>query len=188
MVMDKLWEHFNDRQKSTRESLEKLMEGEPIAKDNFYNVSCLIIDLGSKYVVAKRMGEAGYFSLKSIYINLMRAKLPHLINEWTREFKGGWREPERELTFDAFEEFILRVARIDEEISKNTWGLQTLESTSQSEDQDPRDVSTPVRSRSDSDLEEVVSGEDTDRPSLPVTGQRRTTRSGAALSVDIRTC
>jgi hypothetical protein len=32
MVKDKLREHFNDKQKSTEQSLEKLMEGEPIAK------------------------------------------------------------------------------------------------------------------------------------------------------------
>jgi predicted Fe-Mo cluster-binding NifX family protein len=155
------------------------MEGEPIAKDNFYEISGLIIDLESKYVVARHMGEAGVFSLKSTYIKLMQAKLPHLIEEWIREFGGGWREPQEELTFEAFEEFVLRVARQDEEISKYTWGSMTFESTSQSEDRDPRDVSAPVRSRSDSGLEEEVSEEDSDSAtdaSLSVTGQRRTTR------------
>jgi hypothetical protein len=52
------------------------------------------------------MGEAYVFSLKNTYINLMQAKLPHLIEKWIREF----RIPQRELTFDAFEEFVLRVA------------------------------------------------------------------------------
>jgi hypothetical protein len=131
-----------------------------------------------EYVVARRMGEAGVFSLKSTYINLMQAKLPHMIEEWTRKFEGC-REPQEELTFEAFEEFVLGVARIDERISELTWGTMTLESTSQSEDRDPRDVSTPVRSRSDSGLEEEVSGEDSDSATdagLSVTGQRGTTR------------
>jgi hypothetical protein len=77
------------------------------------------------------------------------------------------------LTFLAFHKFVLRVMRIDET------ALSIRESTSQSKDRDPRDVSTPVRSRSDSGLEEEVSGEDTDSvmdASLPFTGQRRTTR------------
>jgi hypothetical protein len=75
-------------------------------------------------------------------------------------------------------EFVLRETRLDEEISRYTWGPTSLESTSQSEDGDPRDVSTPVRSRSDSGLEEEVSEEDSDSAmdaSLSVTGQRRTT-------------
>jgi hypothetical protein len=130
MVKDKLREHFSDRQKSTEQSLKKLMEGEPIAKDIFYEISSLIIDLEYKYVVARCMGEAGVFSLKSTYINLIQAKLPYLIEKWIKEF----RVPQKELTFKAFEEFVLRVARLDEEISKITWRHLTLESTSQSED------------------------------------------------------
>jgi predicted Fe-Mo cluster-binding NifX family protein len=191
---NKLREQFNGKQKSIHESLEKLMEREPIAKDNFYNISELMVDLGSKYVVAKRMGEAGYFRFNSIYINLMQAKLQHMIEEWIREFdvqewdpiEGSWKEPP-ELTFKAFEKFVLGVAKIDEKIPKYTWGPMTLESTSQSEDRDSRDVSTPVRSRSDSGLEEEVSGEDTDSAmdaSLPVTGQRTTRICGCPLCGD----
>jgi hypothetical protein len=77
---------FSSRQESIEQSLEKLMEGEPIAKDNFCNIRSLIINLQEKYVVARRMGEAGVFSLESTYIKLMWAKLPHLIREWIREF------------------------------------------------------------------------------------------------------
>jgi predicted Fe-Mo cluster-binding NifX family protein len=186
MVKDKLQEHFNGKQKSIHESLEKLMEGEPIAKDNFYDIQDLTIDLEEKYVVARRMGEAGVFSLKSTYINLMQVKQPHMIEEWIREFdvqewdpiKGSWKKLP-ELTFEAFKKFVLGVARIDEKISEHTWGSMTLELTSQSEHRDPRDVCTSVRSRSDSGLEEEVSEEDSDSAtdaSLSVTGQRRTTR------------
>jgi hypothetical protein len=35
---NKLREYFNGKQKSIHESLEKLMEGEPIAKDNFCDI------------------------------------------------------------------------------------------------------------------------------------------------------
>jgi predicted RNA-binding Zn-ribbon protein involved in translation (DUF1610 family) len=51
-----------------------------------------------------------------------------------------------------------------------------LESTSQYEDQDPRDVSTSVRSRSDSGFEAAASREvsyNTMDASLSVTGQRK---------------
>jgi hypothetical protein len=77
-----------------------------------------------------------------------------------------------DLTFLAFYKFVLRVMRMDEKASS------IRESTSQSEDRDPQDVSTPVRSRSDSGMEEEVSEEDTDsatNASLSVTGQRRCT-------------
>jgi hypothetical protein len=61
------------------------------------------------------MGEAGVFRFNSIYINLMQAKLPHMIEEWIREFdvqewdpiEGSWKELP-ELTFEAFEKFRLR--------------------------------------------------------------------------------
>jgi hypothetical protein len=57
----------------------------------------------------------------------MQAKLPHMIEEWIREFdvqewdpiKGSWKKPP-ELTFEALEKFVLGVARIDEKISKYT--------------------------------------------------------------------
>jgi hypothetical protein len=94
-----------------------------------------------------------------------------LRERWIREHHKG----KTELNCRAFVEFIYEEVRIGEEISNNR---PTLELTSQSEDRDPQDVSTPVRSRSDSGLEEEVSEEDSDSAtddSLSVTGQRKTT-------------
>jgi hypothetical protein len=110
------------------------------------------------------------FGHASTYHGLLRKKLPHLVSKWVKEFGN---EKNGDLNFLAFHKFVLRRMRIDETV------LLIRQSTSQSEDRDPRDVSTPVRSRSDSGLEEEVSGEDSDSAmdaSLSVTGQIRTTR------------
>jgi hypothetical protein len=115
------------------------------------------------------MGQSWVFGRESTYHGLLRAKLPHMISEWVEEFG---KEMNGNLTFLAFHKFVLRRVRIDERATV------MCQSTSQSEDRDPRDVSTPVRSRSDSGLEEEVLEEDSDsamHDSLSVTGQRRTT-------------
>jgi hypothetical protein len=92
-----------------------------------------------------------------------------MISEWVEEFG---KERDVNLTFLGFHKFVLRRVRSHERASV------IRQSTSQSEDGDPRYVPTPVRSRSDSGLEEEVSEEDSDSAtddSLSVTGQRRTT-------------
>jgi hypothetical protein len=81
--------------------------------------------------LARGKGEAAIFEQKSIYSDILSARLPHLITRWCEEFGGG----KKKWTFEAFTEFVLREARVDEEISRYTWGPMTLESTSQSEDQ-----------------------------------------------------
>jgi hypothetical protein len=116
------------------------------------------------------MGTSLMFNHASTYHGLLRKKLPHMVSKWVKEFGN---EKNGDLTFLAFHKFVCRRMRMDETASI------IRQSTSQSEDRDPRDVSTPVRSRSDSGLEEEVSGEDSDSAtdaSLSVTGQRRTTR------------
>jgi hypothetical protein len=116
------------------------------------------------------MGTLWMFGRASTYHGLLREKLPHMVSKWVNEFGN---EMDGDLTFLAFHKFVLRLMRIDETASS------IRQSTSQSEDRDPQDVSTPVRSRSDSGLEQEVSEEDSDTAtdaSLSVTGLRRTTR------------
>jgi hypothetical protein len=153
--------------------LINVMEGEPIARNDFNGIRSFLISLLRPYHLAGRMSQASKFNIWETYIYLMHAKLPHLIPEWTEEFESE--DVQRELMFHSFKSFVLKVTRMDEKILKNGG---TLELTSQSKDQDPRDVSTLVRSRSDSGLEEAASGKDTHSTmyaSLPVTGQRKTT-------------
>jgi hypothetical protein len=58
MAKNKLREHFNGRQKSTRESLEKLMEGEPIARSDIGGIRGFLINLLTPYYWAERMGQS----------------------------------------------------------------------------------------------------------------------------------
>jgi hypothetical protein len=92
-----------------------------------------------------------------------------MVTKWVKKFGN---EKDGDLNFMDFYNFVCLRMRIDETASI------IRQSTSQSEDRDPRDVSTPVRSRSDSGLEEEISEEDSDSAtddSLSVTGQGRTT-------------
>jgi hypothetical protein len=68
------------------------------------------------------------FGLESTYHDLLPAKLPHLIRKLVKEFGN---EMDGDLSFPAFQKFALRVVRMDETVSS------ILESTFQSEDQDP---------------------------------------------------
>jgi hypothetical protein len=52
----------------------------------------------------------------------MRAKLPHLIPEWTERFDSG--DVQVDLTFNAFENFVLEVSEMDEKILKNGGTLE----------------------------------------------------------------
>jgi hypothetical protein len=145
------------------------MEGEPFARSDIEGIRGFLINLLRLYYRAERMGQSWVFGRESTYHGLLRAKLPHMIGKWVRKFGN---EMDGDLTFLAFHKFVLRLVRIDETASL------IHQSTSQSEDRDRRDASTPVRFRSDSGLEEEVSEEDSDSAtddSLSVTGQRRTT-------------
>jgi hypothetical protein len=95
-----------------RESLEKLMKGEPIAKGDFKSTQDFMIDLMCQSDRARGRGETYIFELENTYIDILNTKLPHMIEEWTRKLHKG----KTELNFEAFEEFVLGVARIDERI------------------------------------------------------------------------
>jgi hypothetical protein len=173
-IKESLKRHFGSEELDVNEMLKDLVKRRPIAKGNFKSTQTFIIDLECLFDLAWGEGKTVIFELENTYVDILNAKMPYLMERWTRRLTKG----KIELNFKAFTEFVMEEARRDEAISKYTWGSITLESTSQSEDRDPRDVSTLVRSRSDSGLEEEVSEEDSDSAtdaSLSVTGQRRTT-------------
>jgi hypothetical protein len=60
------------------------------------------------------MGEASRFNIRDTYIDLMQAKLPHLIPKWTEEFDSEGVQDD--LTFNDFKSFVLRVTRMDANI------------------------------------------------------------------------
>jgi hypothetical protein len=50
------------------------------------------------------MGEASRFNIWDTYIDLMQAKLPHLIPKWTEEF--DFEDVQDDLTFNDFKSFV----------------------------------------------------------------------------------
>jgi hypothetical protein len=171
-IEESLKGHFGSKEFDVNGMLKDLAKRETDCQGQLQKYT-FIIDLECQFDLASGKGKAAIFELKNTYIDILDAKMPYLMEKWIRKLRMS----KIELNFEAITKFVLREARIVEEISKYTWGPMTLESTSQSEDRDSRDVSTPVRSISDSGLEEEASGEDTDSAmdaSLPVTGQRTT--------------
>jgi hypothetical protein len=173
-IKDSLRALFSGKQKSMQYHLEKLMKGEPIAKGDLEGTEHFTVGLLCQFYRAMGLGETYIFDLKSTYMDIVNTKFPYLGRKWIRK-RHELVKGDAELNCNAFIEFVEEEARIEKECLKicSTYG-----STFQSEDRDPRDVSTPVRSRSDSGLEEEFSKEDSDSAtddSLSVTGQGRTT-------------
>jgi hypothetical protein len=109
---DALWIAFGDRRKSMGEMMRDVMEGEPIARNDFEGIRSFVISLLRPYRLAGRMGEAfgrHKFDIRETYIDLMRAKLPHLIPEWTEEFDSE--NVQDDLTINTFKSFVLKVTK-----------------------------------------------------------------------------
>ena len=168
-IKEVLREQFGSKKFDTEAMLKKMVEGGPIAGGDFEKIQGFVIGLRCKFELAKGKDNAGSFDSLKTYYEILRLKLPHLVRKWTERFENG----NEEISFQNFENFVMETARIQQT------NAIIMKSTSQFEDRDPRDVSTSVRSRSDSGLSEGVSGEDSNKATdagLPVTGRRGTTR------------
>ena len=135
-----------EKEFDVREILKNVVKGNPIAKGDVKSTESFITELQCQFDVAEGKGEEAIFGKKSTYVDIVNAKFPYLIQKWTWLFVTF----KREVNFRAFITFVREEARFEEEFG----------STFQSEDRDPREVATPVRSRSDSGLEEEFSKED----------------------------
>jgi hypothetical protein len=91
--------------------LKILARGKPIARCNLEDVRALIVDLECQFDLARGKGEAAIFERKSIYRDILSARLPHLITKWNEEFGGG----RKKWTFEAFTEFIEEATKVEEE-------------------------------------------------------------------------
>jgi hypothetical protein len=91
--------------------LKKLAKGKPIARCSLEEVKALIIDLECQFDLAKGKGEAAIFERKSIYRDILSARLPHLITKWNEEFGGG----KKKWTSEAFTGFIEEATKVEEE-------------------------------------------------------------------------
>jgi hypothetical protein len=91
--------------------LKKLARGKPIARCSLEEVRTLIVDLECQFDLAKGKGEAAIFERKSIYRDILSARLPHLITKWNEKFGGG----KKTWTLEAFTGFIERATKVEEE-------------------------------------------------------------------------
>jgi hypothetical protein len=91
--------------------LKELAKGKPIARCNLEEVRALIIDLECQFDLAKGKGEAAIFERKSIYRDILSARLPHLITKQNEGFGGG----KKKQTFEAFTDFIEEATKVEEE-------------------------------------------------------------------------
>jgi hypothetical protein len=91
--------------------LKKLARGKPIAKGSLEDVRALILDLECQFDLAMGYGEAAIFEQKSIYRDILSARLPHLITKWNNKFGGS----RKKWTFEAFTDFIEEETEVEEE-------------------------------------------------------------------------
>jgi hypothetical protein len=91
--------------------LKKLAKGKPIPRCSLEEVRTLIVDLECQFDLAKGKGEAAIFERKSIYRDILSARLPHLITKWNEKFGGG----KKTWTLEAFTGFIEKATKVEEE-------------------------------------------------------------------------
>jgi hypothetical protein len=109
---------FNFKEKKefdVKEILKNVAKGNPIAKGNVGSTESFIVELQCQFDLAKGKGEEAIFEKKSTYVDIMNAKLPYSIKNWTRKFKTG----QREVNFREFITFVLDEAMMEEEMATN---------------------------------------------------------------------
>jgi hypothetical protein len=94
--------------------LKDLVKGKPIVRGDFESTQTFIIDLECQLDLARGKGKEAIFEQKDTYIDIMNAKLPYLMEGWTREFETG----RRGVNFKAFTMFVLDEAMIEEKSTK----------------------------------------------------------------------
>jgi hypothetical protein len=71
--------------------LKNVAKGNPITKGNIGSTESFIVELQCQFHLARGKGEEAIFEKESTYVDIMNAKLPYLIEKWTRKFKTGKR-------------------------------------------------------------------------------------------------
>jgi hypothetical protein len=119
-VKEELTGYFGTQVFKTGERLKELMKGGLIGKGDHGGIRAWMISLQGVHSAAESKG-GGYsaaFSSNEMYLELLRARVPHLIPKWTKEFEDDRRG--REVSFSEFKDFVLKVSKLDEKILGNT--------------------------------------------------------------------
>ena len=119
-VKEELSSYFGTQVFKTGERLKELMKGGAIGKGDHGGIRAWMISLQGVHSAAESKG-GGYsaaFSSNEMYLELLNARVPHLIPKWTKEFEDDKRG--REVSFSEFKSFVLKVSKLDEKILGNT--------------------------------------------------------------------
>jgi hypothetical protein len=104
-----LIEHYGSKKFVTEGMLKKMAEGSPIPRGDFEAIQSFVIGLQCKFELAKGKGDVGSFENERTYYEILRLKLPHLINKWSRKFEHG----QEKVSFRNFTSFVMEVAKVD---------------------------------------------------------------------------
>jgi hypothetical protein len=97
---------FGSKKFDTEGMLKKMAEGGTIPRGDFEAIQSFVIGLMCKFELAKGKGDVGEFENERTYYEILRLKLPHLINKWSRKFENGHERV-------SFENFVMEVAKVD---------------------------------------------------------------------------
>ena len=109
-IKEVLRKQFGSKKCDTEGMLKKMVEGGPIAGDDFEKIQGFVIGLRCKFELAKGKDNAGSFDSSKTYYEILRLKLPHLVDKWSKRFEHG----NEEVSFQNFEDFVMERARIQQ--------------------------------------------------------------------------
>jgi hypothetical protein len=84
-----LAKQYGSKKFYTEGMLKRMAEGGTIPRGNFEAIQSFVIGLMCKIELAKGKGDVGEFENERTYNEILRLKLPHLINKWSRKFETG---------------------------------------------------------------------------------------------------
>jgi hypothetical protein len=116
-IKDELCMYFGTEVFKAGERLKELMRGGPIARGDYSKIRAFCIRLQGLYFAADSRDHTTMFGSNGTYVEVLKAKMPHLTAKWTKEFEDDKRG--KEVSFPAFKEFVLRVSKLDDKILGN---------------------------------------------------------------------
>jgi hypothetical protein len=102
--------NLDQKRFDTEGMLKKIAEGRPIASGDFEAIQGFVIGLRCKFELAKGKDDAKSFDSLKTYYEILRLKLPHLVDKWSKRFEHG----NEEVSFQNFEKFVMERARIQQ--------------------------------------------------------------------------
>jgi hypothetical protein len=75
----------------------------PFANNDYEGIHEFMVDLQCKYCQAEGKGKAAVFDVKKTFTDILTARLPHMIPQWTKKFGSG----RQEMTMENVKKFVM---------------------------------------------------------------------------------